>query len=214
MRRGKGTRPAKTRLYLLILALAANLVLFTGPGAGGAYACSCAGTWSTEESYRRADAVFSGEVVEVEESPAPSDGTTTLAMPRLNPVSFDVGEAWKGVSGDAAIVYGEGPEVSCGIDFDRGETYLVFAYNSREAEDSPLQADFCGATEQVDVETARQMLGPPATLPETGGVSPKHAQRGPNEAYAAVTTVFAALAAGVFLARGLARGRKRRDGPL
>ena len=107
------------------------------------------------------------------------------------------------------IVHGEGPGASCGIDFDRGETYLVFAYHSREAGDGPLQTDLCGATEQVDAETARQMLGPPpTTLPETGGVSSERAGRWPDETYAvAAAIIVAALAAGALFWRRAARNR-------
>lgn len=55
--------------YLLILALVGNLLLVGGPWAGAAYACSCAGTSSSEEALQSSDAVFSGEVVEIGQLP-------------------------------------------------------------------------------------------------------------------------------------------------
>ena len=120
---GKSFAPQKACTYLSILALLGNLVLAAGPYAGEAHACSCAGTGSTEEALRRSTAVFSGEVVEVE---GPSMGQvepTDLGMPLLGPVTFDVKAAWKGVSGESVVVHGQGPGVSCGLDFERGETY-------------------------------------------------------------------------------------------
>ena len=195
---------------LLVLVLVANLVLAGGPRVDEAYACSCAMTRSTEESFQRADAVFSGKVREIGQLPAPPDGSTALTMPYLNPVTFDVGEAWKGVSTESAVVHGEGPEASCGIDFDKDETYLVFAYHSREAQTSPLQTDFCGATEQIDVETARQMLGPPPdTLPKTGGVAPTPVKNGAASVYAAPAIILALALAGTLLARRIASGPRR-----
>lgn len=199
----------KTWPYLLAFVLVVNLALAAGPWTERAYACSCAGTSSSEEALQSSDAVFSGKVLEVGKLPPEPPGSTTMPMPFLNPVTFDVGEAWKGVSGSSVIVHGEGPEPSCGIDFDRGETYLVFAHHTREARDSPLQTDFCGATEQVDAEVARQMIGPPpATLPETGGISSERTERWSDETYAVAATIaLATLAAGVFFARRAARGR-------
>ncbi len=174
----------------LLMALVMTVLLAATFNVHAAYACSCAGPWSTEESFRKADAVFSGEVADIGRLPAQPDGSTTLRMPYLNPVNFEVGEAWKGVSRNPVVVHGQGPEASCGIDFDEGEMYLVFAYHSREAENSPLQTDFCGATEQTDVETARQMLGPPTdSLPETGGIAADHAEQGLDGKFVAASVV-------------------------
>lgn len=92
-----------------------------------------------------------------------------MTMPFLNPVTFDVKEAWKGVSGESAVVHGQGPSPSCGLDFEKGETYLVFAGHVGEGEDRALQTDSCGNTSPASVETARNILGPPPeSLPETG----------------------------------------------
>lgn len=151
----------------LLLALAMVLSL-TALDARPAYACSCALPGSTEEAFRNSDAVFAGEVVEIEELPMEREGTTTFMMHPLAPVTFDVKGAWKGVTDDPVVVHGQGPGANCGLDFDRGETYLVFARGG--GGDDPLQTDLCSATRQTSVETARNIFGPPATgLPETGG---------------------------------------------
>ena len=74
------------------------------------------------------------------------------------------------MSGGSVVVYGQGDEVSCGIDFQEGQSYLVFAYGGGEGHEDPLQTDFCTQTQQLSTEIATRMLGPPtATLPDTGG---------------------------------------------
>ena len=78
---GKNLAPQKACPYLLILALLGILVLAAGPYAGGAYACSCAGSGSTEEALRRSTAVFSGEVVEIGELPQEGEGMTLPWLP-------------------------------------------------------------------------------------------------------------------------------------
>ena len=136
---GKSFAPQKACPYLLILALLGNLVLAAGPYAGGAHACSCAGSWSTEEEFRRSTAVFSGEVVEVGKLPMEQGGPTDPGVPLLAPVTFDVKGAWKGVTGATVVVHGQGPGPSCGLNFERGETYLVFAGDRGRSGDGPLE---------------------------------------------------------------------------
>lgn len=185
--------------YFLTLALSANLLVAGGPFATTAHACSCAGFSSTEEAFRTSDAVFFGEAVEVGKLPSRPAGGTTFAMPYLAPVTFEVQGSWKGVSGASAVVRGQGPEASCGINFERGETYLVFAY--RAGSEGPLQTDLCGATSAASGEIARNLLGPPQntspeTLPETGG----------SPYVAAIAFGCVSLAAGVLFSGRVLRG--------
>ena len=198
----KNLAPQKAFPYLLILALLGNLVLAAGPYAAGAHACSCAGTGSTEEALRRATAVFSGEVREIGDLPQEGEGLT----PSLAPVTFDVKAAWKGVSGESVVVHGQGPGPSCGLDFERGETYLVFAGGTGRGGDGPLETGLCSATRQTSEETARNMLGPPL---ETGGVSPGRAERGIEFRRVATTAALVLLAAGALFAGRAMRGRGR-----
>jgi hypothetical protein len=198
-----------TRAGLLVAAFLACLVMVGGPYAGEAHACSCAGTGSTEEALRRSTAVFSGEVVEVEEPSMEQVEPTDPGMPLLGPVTFDVKAAWKGVSGESVVVHGQGPGAGCGLDFERGETYLVFAGGTGRGGDGPLETGLCSATRQTSEETARNMLGPPETLPKTGGVLFHSPGRKVHPAFVAATGVLALLAAGMLLA-GLAVRRTGR----
>jgi hypothetical protein len=155
----------RTKIGLLALALAANLLLAAGPGAGGASACSCAGSSSVKKELRTSDAVFSGAVVNIDES-----DTSRGAGLSLGKVVFDVNRSWKGVAGDSAVVYGQGPGASCGVGFETGKTYLVFAYRGGEGREGSLQTDLCTRTQELSSEAATRMLGPAgATLPDSGG---------------------------------------------
>lgn len=116
---------ALTRTFsLLLLALAVNLLFASGPGAGAAYACSCSGPGAPEKELRRSDAVFSGTVTS-------SDAQRTAPVggpPSLGEVVFEVEDSWKGASGESVVVYGQGDEAMCGLDFEEGKTYLVYAF--------------------------------------------------------------------------------------
>lgn len=191
----------KSRPYLLILALLINLVLAAGPYAGGAHACSCAGGGSTEKEFRQSTAVFSGEVVEVGELPTSPQGPMDPGMPFLAPVTFDVNAAWKGVAGDSVVVHGQGPGASCGLDFEPGETYLVFAGGTGRSGEGPLQTGLCSETRPASEETARNMFGPPtASLPETGGVPSEGPGDGAGQTRVAAMAALVLLAAGALIA--------------
>ena len=65
--------------------------MFLGQGAGRAHACKCAGSPSSTDELYWSDAVFAGEVIDVEED-------TSGSMPPLSPVTLELEESWKGVS--------------------------------------------------------------------------------------------------------------------
>jgi hypothetical protein len=151
------------RLGFLIFALVVNLLVAGTSNLRNAHACSCVSV-PLEKHLRTSDAVFSGEVVGIDESDlSPGPG------PRLGKVAFDVSDVWKGVSEESVAVYGQGPEATCGIDFEEGESYLVYAYRSNGG--GALQTDLCNATKPLEAaERDLQVLGPPdTTLPGTGG---------------------------------------------
>nr|MBA3951825.1 hypothetical protein [Rubrobacter sp.] len=120
--------------------------------------------------------------------------------PFLGPVTFEVEEAWKGASEGSVVVYGQGPEPSCGIDFERGETYLVYAYRS----DGYLGTDYCGRTKPLSFagSDVGELNAARGSLPETGG------PRVPSslQAKIAAGAVVSVLAAAALVSR-----RPRRD---
>ncbi|MBA2618421.1 MAG: hypothetical protein H0U91_09680 [Rubrobacter sp.] len=187
----------RRRIWFLIFVLIANFLLMGGPQAGKVYACSCAETRDVEESFEKSAAIFSGRVVKAEgAAPVPPDGDD----PFLGPVTFEVEEAWKGASEGSVVVYGQGPEPSCGIDFERGETYLVYAYRS----DGYLGTDYCGRTKPLSFagSDVGELNAARGSLPETGG------PRVPSslQAKIAAGAVVSVLAAAALVSR-----RPRRD---
>lgn len=152
--------------YLLALALVANLALAAGPRASEAHACSCAGAPTGEEALRTYDAVFSGKVVGVAE-----DELTPGVGPSLGKIVFDAERTWKGVSAGPISFYGYGDEVSCGIPFEKGSGYLVYAYRTDKGTESYLETGLCEGTELLSTAPEDLAeLGPPAdVLPDTGG---------------------------------------------
>ncbi len=197
--------PAGSVLLALLVSLALVAV-----DARPAFACSCAGGESTEEAFLRATAVFSGGVVEIGDLPTEQWDPTGPDLPLLAPVNFHVKGAWKSVGEGPVVVHGQGPAPSCGLDFERGETYLVFAGSSGSGEDGPLQTGLCSATRLTSLKTARNMLGPPtATLPPTGGVSPEDLGRELGPTLVAATAILASLVAGVAFVGRAVRGPGR-----
>lgn len=94
--------------------------------------------------------------------------------PRFGLVTLEVEESWKGASVEPVVVRGDGPGASCGIEFQKGERYLVFAYSGREV-GAPLKTGlWCSGTELINSSKAQrdlQALGPASlTLPETRGI--------------------------------------------
>jgi hypothetical protein len=188
----------RRRVRFLAVALVVNSLLLGGPRADEAHACTCAETRGVEETFERSSAVFSGKATKVEEF-SPGSPETGDALLGLGPVTFEVQEAWKGASGDSVVVYGQGPGVSCGLDFERGETYLVYAYRI----DGDLGTDYCGRTKPLsyagsDVSELNDSRG---SLPETGGPRiPAPVQ---------VTIAFGAAAALLAAVARAARGPRR-----
>jgi hypothetical protein len=154
----------RIRAGILAVALVVNVFVAGTFGARSAHACSCAMV-SLEKEIKMSDAVFSGEVASVE----PDKVAPGVRPPSLGRVTFDVKEAWKGISGGSAAVYGQGPGVSCGINFDEGRSYLVYAYRSNG--ESSLHTDLCTATKPLEnADGDLRVLGSPEDpLPDTGG---------------------------------------------
>lgn len=184
----------RRRIWFLAVALIANSLLLGGPQAGEAYACSCAETRDVGETFEVSAAVFSGEVVKAEEEPPDRGGRF------LGPVTFEVEETWKGAAENSVVVYGQGSEVSCGIDFERGETYLVYAGRT----DGYLTTDYCGRTKPLSFAGSEvdELNAARTPLPETGGL------RLPSslQAKIAAGAVVSMLAAAALVSRRPRRG--------
>lgn len=141
----------------LMLAVAAGLLLSGRP----ASACSCA-LRGAPQYLADADVVFAGEVVTIV---AESEGSVVAL--------FDVETVYKGDPGRSVRVRTGGDEAGCGVPFQDGVVYVVFA----QADGDVLTAGLCGGTtedrralEREGIEPLRE-YGPRAT-PPAGAPSP------------------------------------------
>lgn len=110
------------RLALVCGLAAALLVLLSG--AESAHACTCASSGSPAEALERADAVFAGKVTSIK-----FKGTSPYRLSSVHPVEveFRVSQVWKGPLQETLTVETENSEISCGYEFEKGQTYIVYA---------------------------------------------------------------------------------------
>lgn len=127
-----------------------------------AYACSCAGSMDAERALADSEAVFSGEVAEVEERP-------TIRMWGINGVrtfrvTLRASEVWKGPQRETLEVSTPRDGMSCGYPFKEGQEYLVYAYTGKQG----LEVDLCNGTQRLtEAEADLEVLG--ASKKPTGG---------------------------------------------
>src|SRR5919107_5714550 len=140
-----------------------------------AHACSCVlHPGSQKERAERAlsssDAVFSGEVVDLQK------GTSASRMfGPSDTVTLRVSEAWKGTDQGTLEVSTPSQGSACGYAFEEGQEYLVYAYGKQD-----LKVDACGETKQfskADADLAVLGNGEKPTngddaLNDTSGVVP------------------------------------------
>lgn len=125
-----------SRIALSMIFIGAFLLIFTQ----SSYACSCELQQSNSSleqqvkaAKKKSKAVFSGEVLEINESP---DKDFLL-------VSIRVRSIWKGVKGkEIVVVTGKG-KGDCGYPFQVGKNYLVYAYKTSNRQ---LATNICQRT--------------------------------------------------------------------
>jgi len=110
----------KIKLLIAFLLLFPFLVHFsTTPS----YACSCIQPGSAAEELERSDFVFSGKVIEINDSNA---NATIQSSADLLEVYFEVSTTWKGVDETEVRIFTERDSASCGFNFNIDDEYLVY----------------------------------------------------------------------------------------
>ena len=107
----------------LVAGLAAALLALLA-GVESAYACLCASSGSPAEALERADAVFAGKVTSIT-----FKGTSPYRLSSAEPVEveFRVKRVWKGPRRETMTVDTDASGISCGYQFKKGQTYIVYA---------------------------------------------------------------------------------------
>jgi hypothetical protein len=144
-------------LASVILTVGGLVVLLPPPCA---YACSC-GPVSIQRILSSSEAVFSGEVVEIEKRyqnyPRASRGYR-------NTVTLRVSEVWKGPQRETLEVSTPSYGAACGYAFKEGQEYLVYAYTGKQG----LEVDSCNGTQRLtEAQADLEVLG--AGKRPTGG---------------------------------------------
>jgi hypothetical protein len=129
---GKGGKEMKRifSITILILIVVTGLVTFPEKKV---FACSCVGG-DAKERLERSTAVFVGKVID-------RSGIKSFQHGQLRKYTFDVDTAWKGVNDNRMTIYSyDGSEASCGFQFDKGQSYLVYSYKDK---DNSMQTNLC-----------------------------------------------------------------------
>jgi hypothetical protein len=110
-----------------------------------AFACSCMPSESVATERDRATAVFAGEVTEMD---APGGLLISSADPVQ--VTFNVSQVWKGPQQPTITLTTPRESASCGVHFETGAAYLVYAVGSEDE----LQVFLCSRTAPLAGATA------------------------------------------------------------
>lgn len=134
----------RQKRFVLPLCLVILFVLVLKPMPTAA--CSCAMMPSPEQGFSNAQAVFSGEVINIKE------GSGLLGQYGKT-VHFAVQEIWKGTNEtEVAIMTGYG-DGDCGVAFVVGQEYLVYANLSDMYEKQTLSTTICSPTKELGAAT-------------------------------------------------------------
>jgi hypothetical protein len=116
-----------------------------------------------ERALADSEAVFSGEVVEVEEGPPIK--MMGISGVRTSRVTLQASEVWKGPQGETLEVSTLRDGMSCGYPFKEGEEYLVYANTGKRG----LEVDLCSGTQRLtEAEADLEVLGA-GKKPTSGG---------------------------------------------
>ncbi|WJH36625.1 hypothetical protein N6H14_13285 [Paenibacillus sp. CC-CFT747] len=149
--------------YALLLCSALLFAGLTFYPANEVHACSCAKT-NAKTRLQTRDAVFTGRVVE-------KGGTSKFEHGQLRKYTFEVDQAWKGVSEKYSTIYSyDGDGASCGYSFIPGERYLVYA---NYGNDGKLQTSLCSGNGLVTAAAGDlAMLGAGTPIVNNGAPVP------------------------------------------
>lgn len=130
-----------------------------------ASACSCGGGAPFRVLAKGADAtaVFSGEVLDIEERP-PTRMFGGMRIPSSK-VNLRVSGVWKGPQRGALEVSTPIDGAACGYPFKEGQEYLVYAYGKEE----PLTVDLCSQTKLLSKAGANLAVLGDGERPKGGG---------------------------------------------
>jgi len=124
----------KTLIFFLLL------FVFLVFSADTTFACSCIPAKSIAQELEQSTAVFSGKVIEIKRHKEAKTIFVTVE------VIFSVEKAWKGMERKTVSVFTSSNSASCGYNFRKNRTYLVYAHGDTEGN---LSTSICSRTKRV-----------------------------------------------------------------
>jgi hypothetical protein len=114
---------------------------------GEVYACSCVGE-DAKERLELFTVVFEGKVINKGETNEVQQGRF------FREYTFEIYRAWKGIEEERITIFShdEGSD-SCGYEFTKNNTYLVFAYDGKDHE---WETNFCSGN--IPISKAKEEL--------------------------------------------------------
>ncbi len=147
--------------------IGALLVVFILYGVSSVHALSCAEPATPEQNLQDADAVFSGEVITIEELPISEAEYDYGGWMTGEKVTFKVRESWKGVD-TPTVTLAYSPFAPDSFQFEQGQHYLVYAYyavgdtrvDPKEVPSASLTTNECWANKRLaDAQDDLRVLG-------------------------------------------------------
>jgi hypothetical protein len=167
--------------------------------APSAHACSCMMPEAPEASLSKSDAVFAGTVTDI--------ASKEQGMSRI--VTFSADRAWKGITEKTVSVSTALDSAACGIDFQIGKAYVVYAYASEEG---GLSASLCSRTHEVSaasIDADQDVVALGTTTVALSDLKPHESAMGST----AVTLVIGLLAVAAGIGAFRAFGMKKPEAP-
>jgi len=114
-----------------------------------AFACSCIGSGSGIFEYGESEAVFTGQVTNIE---YPQPKNNMIGSADKIKVSLNVIQSWKGPNAKNVVIQTNLNGASCGYQFEKNSEYLVYAGNIK----GNLEVSFCSRTSLLSAAQAKE----------------------------------------------------------
>lgn len=194
----------------------AAVLMFGGPAARRAEACSCVAGGTDQAAFDRSDAVFVGQVADY--APPPQRETMSSADPAT--WTFEVSEVYKGEVAPTQEVVSEVSGASCGLEIPHHGEFLVFAetespMDGRDGQyvgDGQFYAGLCGGTRSTGEGPLEVAVTPhlPDAATEASSPSPTAPDKstGKNAAMVVAAVAVVLVGGGGLMARASQHNRR------
>lgn len=141
------------KLRVIFAFLLFNLYL----GVNSANACLCSRGWTIELGFEKADVVVEGTVLNYQKKFIPSQEDPQIGRFSVN-VMILVETMFKGGTiQDTLIVETGGEAGECGVDFEEGAKYIIYALKNQRSSSNEYLTNICLGTQIADKSHLRKL---------------------------------------------------------